>query len=196
MMGNVKQDDKLDAGGLTTLLRLGSLPSVWLPPADLRDQARASPHPAWPCAPGAPESRTAFTPLWPSTLCPRGWIDAVLATRQSLAGHRVGSLPLRLEACLTQELQLLIPQRADQPVGGSHRAQISLPTRYHAAAEELPESGGHAAPSSWKRMSRHRSAASFFPPAVLQATQAQLPASALAGQDALRQDAYRKATST
>ena len=38
LMGHVNKTDKLDASGLTTLLRLGSLPSVWLPPAALRDQ--------------------------------------------------------------------------------------------------------------------------------------------------------------
>jgi len=38
MMGHVNKTDKLDANGLTTLLRVGSLPTVWLPPAALRDQ--------------------------------------------------------------------------------------------------------------------------------------------------------------
>jgi transposase len=38
MMGHVNKTDKLDANGLATLLRLGSLPSVWLPPASVRDQ--------------------------------------------------------------------------------------------------------------------------------------------------------------
>ena len=38
MMGNIHKTDKLDAQGLATLLYLGKLPSVWMPPADLRDQ--------------------------------------------------------------------------------------------------------------------------------------------------------------
>ena len=38
LMGHVNKTDKLDASGLTTLLRLGSLPSAWLPPARLRDE--------------------------------------------------------------------------------------------------------------------------------------------------------------
>lgn len=37
-MGHVNKTDKLDAGGLATLLRLGTLPALWLPPAVLRDQ--------------------------------------------------------------------------------------------------------------------------------------------------------------
>lgn len=38
MMGLVNKSDKLDAGGLGVLLRNGTLPSVWIPPGDLRDQ--------------------------------------------------------------------------------------------------------------------------------------------------------------
>jgi transposase len=38
MMGNVNKTDKLDARGLAVLLRNGCLPSVWIPPAEIRDQ--------------------------------------------------------------------------------------------------------------------------------------------------------------
>ena len=38
MMGNVNKTDKLDAQGLATLLHLGKLPTVWIPPAELRDE--------------------------------------------------------------------------------------------------------------------------------------------------------------
>jgi transposase len=38
MMGHVHKTDKLDAAGLATLLHLGTLPAVWIPPADLRDE--------------------------------------------------------------------------------------------------------------------------------------------------------------
>jgi len=38
MMGHVHKTDKLDAGGLASLLHLGSLPLVWIPPGDLRDE--------------------------------------------------------------------------------------------------------------------------------------------------------------
>jgi len=38
MMGNVNKTDKLDARGLATLLHLGSLPTVWLPPSEIRDE--------------------------------------------------------------------------------------------------------------------------------------------------------------
>jgi transposase len=38
MMGHVHKTDKLDAGGLATLLHMGTLPAVWIPPGDLRDE--------------------------------------------------------------------------------------------------------------------------------------------------------------
>jgi transposase len=37
-MGYVHKTDKLDADGLATLLRMGTLPAVWIPPGDLRDE--------------------------------------------------------------------------------------------------------------------------------------------------------------
>ena len=37
MMGKVNKTDKLDAQSLATLLRLGTLPSVWVPPGEVRD---------------------------------------------------------------------------------------------------------------------------------------------------------------
>lgn len=38
MMGQINKTDKLDAKGLALLLRNGTLPSVWIPPGELRDQ--------------------------------------------------------------------------------------------------------------------------------------------------------------
>jgi transposase len=38
MMGQINKTDKLDAQGLAVLLRNGTLPSVWIPPGELRDQ--------------------------------------------------------------------------------------------------------------------------------------------------------------
>jgi len=38
MMGQVNKTDKLDASGLALLLRNGTLPSVWIPQGELRDQ--------------------------------------------------------------------------------------------------------------------------------------------------------------
>lgn len=38
MMGKTNKTDKLDARGLAIMLRNGTLPSVWIPPGDLRDK--------------------------------------------------------------------------------------------------------------------------------------------------------------
>jgi transposase len=38
LMGNINKTDKLDAKGLATLVHLGSLPTVWLPPGEIRDE--------------------------------------------------------------------------------------------------------------------------------------------------------------
>lgn len=38
MMGQINKTDKLDAGGLAQLLRNGTLPEVWIPPKEVRDQ--------------------------------------------------------------------------------------------------------------------------------------------------------------
>lgn len=38
MMGEINKTDKLDARGLALMLRNGTLPSVWIPPGELRDQ--------------------------------------------------------------------------------------------------------------------------------------------------------------
>jgi transposase len=38
MMGNVNKTDKLDAQGLNRLQRNGTLPTVWIPPAEVRDK--------------------------------------------------------------------------------------------------------------------------------------------------------------
>src|SRR5437588_183236 len=37
-MGKTNKADKLDATGFAVLLRNGTLPEVWIPPGDLRDQ--------------------------------------------------------------------------------------------------------------------------------------------------------------
>ena len=38
MMGQINKTDKLEARGLNTLQRNGTLPTVWIPPGELRDQ--------------------------------------------------------------------------------------------------------------------------------------------------------------
>jgi len=42
MMGQINKTDKLDARGLALLLRNGTLPSIWIPPREIRDQRELS----------------------------------------------------------------------------------------------------------------------------------------------------------
>jgi transposase len=106
MMGNVNKTDKLDASGLTTLLRLGSLPSVWLPPAELRDQRELPRTRMALCAWRTRIKNRIHSTLAKYALSPeegtlfsqrgRAWLDTA-----------VTSLPPETGRCLTQELQLL-----------------------------------------------------------------------------------------
>lgn len=41
-MGLTNKTDKLDAKGLAILLRNGTLPEVWIPPSELRDQRESN----------------------------------------------------------------------------------------------------------------------------------------------------------
>src|SRR3970040_670149 len=61
MMGHVHKTDKLDASGLATLLRMGTLPAVWGPPRDSRDHSRPHRPPTHPPLrePGARAARPA-----------------------------------------------------------------------------------------------------------------------------------------
>jgi transposase len=107
MMGNVNKTDKLDAVGLATLERLGSLPTVWLPPDDLRDE-RDLPRTRMAIS----KMRTALKNRIHSTLAKYNlsldtdsdifapkWRDHLL--------HAFQALPPETRRCMEQELELL-----------------------------------------------------------------------------------------
>jgi transposase len=107
MMGNVNKTDKLDAKGLATLERLGSLPTVWLPPGDLRDE-RDLPRTRMAIS----KIRTALKNRIHSTLAKYNlsldtnsdifapkWRDPLL--------HAFQALPPETLRCMEQELELL-----------------------------------------------------------------------------------------
>jgi transposase len=107
MMGNVNKTDKLDAVGLATLERLGSLPTVWLPPGDLRDE-RDLPRTRMAIS----KIRTALKNRIHSTLAKYNlsldtgsdifapkWRDQLL--------HALQALPPETMRCMEQELELL-----------------------------------------------------------------------------------------
>jgi hypothetical protein len=66
MMGQINKTDKLDARGLNTLQRNGTLPPVWIPPGELRDQ-RELPRTRMALVRQRPSSRIGSTPPGPST---------------------------------------------------------------------------------------------------------------------------------
>jgi len=107
LMGHVNKTDKLDASGLATLLRLGSLPSVWLPPAELRDQREL------------PRTRMALTTLRTAiknrihsllakyNLAPDGGVQLFSKAGRTWLDSSASSLPPESARCLTQQLELL-----------------------------------------------------------------------------------------
>jgi hypothetical protein len=66
MMGQINKTDKLDARGLNTLQRNGTLPTVWIPPGAVRDQ-RELPRTRMALVRQPPSSRIGSMPPWPST---------------------------------------------------------------------------------------------------------------------------------
>lgn len=107
MMGNINKTDKLDAKGLATLLRLGSLPSVWLPPGKVRDDREL------------PRTRMALTKMRTAL---KNRIHATLAKyNRKLEGASdifipkwrpnlttaIASLPPETQRCMQAELALL-----------------------------------------------------------------------------------------
>lgn len=107
LMGNVNKTDKLDAEGLATLQYLGSLPSVWLPPGELRDE-REIPRTRMALS----KIRTALKNRKHSTLAkyaPSLNTDSDIYApkwRQPLI-DQISSMPAETHRCMQQELELL-----------------------------------------------------------------------------------------
>lgn len=107
LMGNVNKTDKLDAEGLATLQYIGSLPSVWIPPSDLRDE-RELPRTRMALS----KIRTALKNRLQSTLAKYALsldtesdIYAPKWRRQLI--NQIHSMPAETYRCMEQELELL-----------------------------------------------------------------------------------------
>ena len=107
MMGNVNKTDKLDARGLATLLRNGTLPKVWIAPSEVRDEREL------------PRSRMALCKI---RVALKNRIHATLAKYNlslptesdifapkwsSQLNQVIEQLPAETQKCLKQELELL-----------------------------------------------------------------------------------------
>jgi len=68
MLGMINKTDKLDARGLNRLQRTGTLPTVWIPPGQIRDQ-RDLPRTRMVLIRQRTQLKTESTPRWPSTDC-------------------------------------------------------------------------------------------------------------------------------
>jgi transposase len=107
MMGLVHKTDKLDADGLGTLLHNGTLPTVWIPPGDLRDEREL------------PRTRMAFSKVrtmlknrMHSTLAKYALSldtdsDIYAAKWRAQLVKLLRSLPEETRRCMEQELELL-----------------------------------------------------------------------------------------
>ncbi len=106
MMGNVNKNDKLDAKGLATLLRLDSLPTVWIPPGSTRD-ARELPRTRMALV----KMRTALknrihATLAKYNLCLETDSDIFAAKWRAALLEIILTLPAETQRCVCQELEL------------------------------------------------------------------------------------------
>ena len=107
MMGYVHKTDKLDADGLGLLLHNGTLPSVWIPPGELRDEREL------------PRTRMTFSKMrtqlknrMHATFAKYGLSldtlsDIYAAKWRAELTRVIGRLPEETRRCMEQELELL-----------------------------------------------------------------------------------------
>ena len=107
LMGHVNKTDKLDANGLATLLRLGSLPSVWLPPAELRDQRELPRTRMALCAWRTSMKNRIQSLLAKYALAPDEGFKVFSKQGRSWLQEALKRLPPETGRCLNQQLKLL-----------------------------------------------------------------------------------------
>lgn len=119
MMGQINKTDKLDAGGLGVLLRNGTLPSVWIPRGELRDQ-RELPRMRLTLV----HMRTALKNRVHATFAKYGILLVEQSDLFGVSGRRkiaehLGELPPETRRSVEQELELLdqIERQIDQAEG-------------------------------------------------------------------------------
>jgi transposase len=106
-MGNIIKTDKLDAQGLALLIHLGSLPTVWLPPGEIRDErelhrTRMS----------LSKVRTSLKNRIHATLAKyalntSAHSDIFVGKGRAWLNRTIQKLPLETDRCVNQELDLL-----------------------------------------------------------------------------------------
>lgn len=107
MMGHVNKTDKLDANGLATLLRIGSLPTVWLPPAEVRDERELPRTRMALCNMRTALKNRIHSTLAKYALSPEDDADLFSKKGQTWLEQAIPRLPPETGRCLQQEVELL-----------------------------------------------------------------------------------------
>jgi transposase len=107
LMGNVNKTDKLDAKGLAKLLHLDSLPTLWLPPREIRDERELHR-----TRMALSKLRTALKNRIHATLAKYGistaeHSDIFVGAGRAWLGTSLSRLPPETGRCVTQELDAL-----------------------------------------------------------------------------------------
>jgi transposase len=107
MMGHVNKTDKLDAKGLAKLLHLDSLPTVWLPPGEIRDERELHRTRMAVC-----KLRTALKDRMHATLAKYGMTntehsDIFVGGGRAWLETTLSRLPAETGRCVAQELEAL-----------------------------------------------------------------------------------------
>ena len=141
MMGHVNKTDKLDAAGLATLLRNGTLPTVWLVPGSVRDE-RELPRTRMALS----RMRTAFKNRIHATLAkyalsPEGISDLFSRKGRTWLEGASRSLPPETNRCLGQELELMDDFNDQIRVLESRMREKIQTTPRHTAAQDSSRSG-------------------------------------------------------
>ncbi len=171
MMGNVNKTDKLDAKGLAKLLHLDSLPTVWLPPGEIRDERELHR-----TRMALSKLRTALKNRIHATLAKYGITstehsDIFVGTGRAWLQATLSRLPPETGRCVAQETRS--PRRAAAPDRSARRAhpRANRADPLHPAAQDASP----ASETSWPSSSIARSAPSIA--STRQANSQAMPAS-------------------
>ncbi|NIS79888.1 MAG: IS110 family transposase, partial [Anaerolineales bacterium] len=107
IMGNINKTDKLDAKGLATLVHLGSLPTVWLPPGEIRDERELHRTRMAFSKPRTALKNRIHSTLAKYALNTSDHSDIFVGKGRAWLNRTLKKLPPETGRCLQQELELL-----------------------------------------------------------------------------------------
>jgi transposase len=107
LMGNINKTDNLDAKGLATLVHLGSLPTVWLPPGEIRDERELHRTRMAFCKPRTALKNRIHSTLAKYALNTSEHSDIFIGKGRAWLHRTLKKLPPETSLCIDQELKLL-----------------------------------------------------------------------------------------